>query len=167
MFCVINVTVALRPHLKEHQPMTKLVAFKLIVTLTFVQQIIFRILDGTHKLEPTNTLTWADLHVGIPCMLSCIEMVPICLLMVYSYPLTPYIHQRDTQAVEAGIAGQDIFARSYQGGPFGVWAWLAMLDPRETIEGFMFAFRIGGENKQVRKMASPAEYNPIVELGEI
>lgn len=146
--------------------MKKLVAFKLIVTLAFVQQIIFRILDATHALEPTDTLTWADLHVGIPCMLSCVEMVPICLLMLHAYPLKPYIHQRGTQAVEAGLPGRSDFPQSYQGGPLGVWAWLAMLNPRENIEGFMFAFRIGGKKTRVLKVSSPAEYNPLVGPGE-
>lgn len=105
-------------------------------------QLTFWILDIANALKPTPTLTYADLHMGIPSMLSCIEMVPICLLMAWAYPLSPYLLRRGRPpAAERGRATVDYPRSYYQGGPLSVWGLLAMLSPREHIEGLVFAFR--------------------------
>ncbi|KAK1763080.1 organic solute transporter Ostalpha-domain-containing protein, partial [Phialemonium atrogriseum] len=145
IFSVIAFAITLRPHLAGKKPLAKLIAFKLIVALSFVQDLTFWILDIAKALKPTSTLTYADLHMGIPSMLSCIEMVPICLLIAWVYPLSPYLlrcgRDRRTPAAERGRATVD-YPRSYQGGPLGVWGLLAILSPRENIECLVFAFRM-------------------------
>lgn len=98
---------------KEQRPMIKLLAFKLVVTLALLQQITFRILEGADALNSTDTLTYADLNVGIPSMLSCIEMVPISLVVVHAYPVTPYLLRRDTQTARAGQGGTKDCPGSY------------------------------------------------------
>lgn len=96
------------------------------------------ILTNTHSLNPTSKLTYADLHIGIPGLLSCIEMVPISVFLSWAYSVQPYLLGRGTD-IEVS-SGRAEISRSYQGGFFGVRAFLAMLNPRETVEGIIFAF---------------------------
>ena len=141
----------LKAHVREHKPMAKLVAFKLVVALNFIQtvrhvvagimhcadsQIIFLILDGTGALNPTASLTYADLHVGIPRMLPCIEMVFISVLLAWAYSAKPYLTQ-NRRGVEDARA-----PKSYQGGFLGIRAFLAAMNPMETIQGILFAVRL-------------------------
>lgn len=109
-------------------------------------QIIFMILQSTKSLNPTTTLTYADLHIGIPALLSCIEMVPISAFMAWAYSARPYILGRGADI--EGSSGYADIPRSYQGGPFGVRAFLAMLNPRETVEGIIFAFYMFTESNE-------------------
>ncbi|KAL7928272.1 organic solute transporter Ostalpha domain-containing protein [Trichoderma chlorosporum] len=128
----------LESKLAAHQPMLKLVAFKLIVFLSFVQSIIFMILQSTSSLNPTSKLTYADLHIGIPALLSCIEMVPISAFITWAYFVQPYLLGRGTDIERS--SGYANIPRAYQGGVLGARAFLAMLNPRETVEGIIFAF---------------------------
>ncbi|KAK1255080.1 hypothetical protein MKX08_009075 [Trichoderma sp. CBMAI-0020] len=134
---VLVFVKTLKSELAVHKPMLKLVAFKLIVFLSFVQSIIFLILQNTSSLNPTSKLTYADLHIGIPALLSCIEMVPISVFIAWAYSVQPYSLAR---ADIEGASGHTDIPRSYQGGFLGIRAFLAMLNPRETVEGIVFAF---------------------------
>lgn len=103
-----------------------------------VAQIIFLILQNTSSLNPTSKLTYADLHIGIPALLSCIEMVPISAFIAWAYSVQPYLLGRSVDI--EGSSGHADIPRSYQGGFLGIRAFLAMLNPRETVEGIIFAF---------------------------
>ncbi|KAK2746107.1 DUF300 domain-containing protein [Colletotrichum kahawae] len=88
---VIRFYMQLRGHLAHHQPLAKVLAFKLVVSLTFLENIIFWILRDVGALNPTAMLTWADLNIGIPSMLICIEMFPLAIFFHYAYSHRPYI----------------------------------------------------------------------------
>lgn len=104
------------------------------------------ILTNTSALNPTAKLTYADLNIGIPAMLSCIEMVPISLLLVWAYSVQPYLIKRSqTHVMEAG--GPTALPRSYQGGFLGIRAFLAMFNPMETLEAIAFAFKMATEGQ--------------------
>ncbi|KAL7919637.1 organic solute transporter Ostalpha domain-containing protein [Trichoderma austrokoningii] len=135
---VLVFVKTLKSELAVHKPMVKLVAFKLIVFLSFVQSIIFLILQSTSSLNPTSKLTYADLHIGIPALLSCIEMVPISAFIAWAYSVQPYLLGRGADTER--LSGPTDIPKSYQGGFLGVRAFLAMLNPRETVEGIVFAF---------------------------
>ena len=85
--------------------------------------------------------------MGIPSLLSCIEMVPISLFMAYSFPASPYL-MRSSGGHEAGN-GQH-HPKSYLGGFLGVKAFIAMWNPYELISAISFALRIVGEGKSGR-----------------
>ncbi|KAH8129881.1 hypothetical protein FP744_10006883 [Trichoderma asperellum] len=135
---VIVFVRTLQSELAVHKPMVKLVAFKLIVFLSFVQSIIFLILGNTSSLNPTSKLTYADLHIGLPALLSCIEMVPISVFLAWAYSVQPYLLGRVADMEDS--SGRAAIPRSYQGGFLGVRAFLAMLNPKETVEGIILAF---------------------------
>jgi len=135
---ILAFVLKMKTHLAEHKPMLKLVAFKAIVFLGFVQTIIFWILTDTNSLNGTSKLTYADLNMGIPSLLTCIEIVPIAFFLIYAYPVRPYLLGR-TGAVDME-SGRKNYQSSYQGGFLGIRAFLAILNPRELIEAIGFAF---------------------------
>lgn len=65
-------------------------------------------------------------------------MVPISAFIAWAYSVQPYLLGRGAD-IEGSSERADI-PRSYQGGFLGIRAFLAMLNPRETIEGIIFAF---------------------------
>ena len=136
----------LAKELAQFKPLWKLVIFKLVVFLGFIQGIIFTILRATKVLKPTDTLTYADTQIGLPTLLTCVEMVPISLLFHYAYSYRPYVIGAKIPLKPA--AHRDSMMpppSSYQGGFLGLRAWLAILNPMETIEGIVFAFRMYSE----------------------
>jgi hypothetical protein len=100
-------------------------------------------------LDPTNKLTYADLNVGIPNLLTCLEMVPLSLFFFYAYPWRPYLlsEQQKQFMNETGDSGVQ-FPGQYQGGPLGVWAWLGMFNPSEIVQAIAFAFSMMSEARR-------------------
>lgn len=125
------------PNLK---PIHKLVAIKLVVGLAFLQQILFWILQSVKALKPTDKLTYGDLHIGIPSLLSCVEMVPISLVIMWAYPVGPY-HLKSSNARRAERGEEHEYTpTSYQGGPLGIHAFLSLLNPSDVIKAIFVAF---------------------------
>lgn len=61
---VIRFYVALKSDIKKHATLQKIIAFKIIVGLTFFEALIFWILQDLHKLNATSKLTFADINIG-------------------------------------------------------------------------------------------------------
>ncbi|KAJ5149524.1 hypothetical protein N7448_001102 [Penicillium atrosanguineum] len=135
---------ALSTQLNSRQPLAKLLSFKLIVGLSFLERIIFTILRSKNALKPTSTLSYSDVNFGIPSMLICLQMVPFALFFPYSYRVSPYIN-----------------AGPYEGGFLGVRAWIGVLNPMEILRAIKFAFEMA---TQFRSKGEPAQYSN-VELG--
>lgn len=162
----VSVTIAVTSilvmflHLKKHiagrKPLAKLIVFKLVVGLSFVQGILFTILRDTNIMEPTEYLTYADIKVGIPTMVLCIEMVPMAILFHYAYSYRPYyLDQRQAVLQATGSpTGSQPPLGSYQGGFLGWRAILQAIDPRDYIHAFVFAFNVGTEMLQYRLQAN-------------
>ncbi|KAM3434357.1 hypothetical protein NHJ13734_006047 [Beauveria thailandica] len=143
---VLLVAIQLKTHMPDLNPMTKLIAIKLVVGLAFLQQILFWILQSTHVLKETDTLTYADLHYGIPSLLSCLEMVPISLIMFWAYPVGPYkLESLVARGAERGET-QHWAPTSYQGGFLGIRAFFSMLNPLNVIKATFAAFAISARD---------------------
>jgi hypothetical protein len=63
----------------------KLLCFKLIVFLQFVQRIVFRILGAAGALDGTRTLSWHDLNLGLQCAIITVEVALIGVAMLYFF----------------------------------------------------------------------------------
>lgn len=101
-------------------------------------------------LKESDTLTFADVHIGIPSMIICIETIPMALFFCYAYPYKVYLVTKDTKEVDGpnGPIAVD-FSKPYQGGPMGVHAWLSMLNPSDTMGAIVFAIKeIFGKDKK-------------------
>ncbi|KFX89728.1 hypothetical protein O988_08534 [Pseudogymnoascus sp. VKM F-3808] len=137
---VVFVALSIKPHMPQHRLIAKLLAAKIVVGLGFTQRIIIWILESTPVLNPTDKLTYADLNIGIPALLSCLEMVPISLLLIWAYPVGPYKYGPSGEACERQSGDRN--TRSYQGGFLGVRAFIAVVNPIETIKGVALAFEL-------------------------
>lgn len=81
-------------------------------------------------------------------MIICVQMVPVSLLVLYAYSTKPYEinsarlvstqeHENiDSDDNEEMISG---LKKRYQGGPWGLYAWAAYLNPLELIRDVMSA----------------------------
>ncbi|KAF4442354.1 hypothetical protein F53441_11782 [Fusarium austroafricanum] len=149
---IMQMYFLLKKDLAHHNPMLKLTAFKIVVGLTFIQGIIFTILRDQNVLKPTDTLTYADVHIGIPNLVVCLEMVPLAFFFMFAYPWKVYMHGygRGTfSAIEESNKPQ----MSYQGGPFGIYAWLAMWNPSDSIQAILFIVKRDDRNTSATPVA--------------
>ncbi|KAK2060047.1 hypothetical protein LY76DRAFT_645023 [Colletotrichum caudatum] len=155
---VIRFFMQLKSQLGEHRPIAKFMAFKLVVTLTFLENIIFWILRDTGSLKPTATLTEADVRIGIPSMLICLEMLPIAIFFHHAYSYRPYVIGSDR--VNRPLAGDhEAYApQTYSGGPGGVRALVEMWNPMEIVEAVVFGLRMKAE-EQMQKRTQKGWHN--------
>ncbi|KAJ6005225.1 hypothetical protein N7451_003169 [Penicillium sp. IBT 35674x] len=152
---VLSFYRTLKSHLASHRPLSKLLAFKLIVGLTFLERIIFTILHSTNVLKSTSTLSYADVNIGIPNLVICLQMVPFSIFFHYAYNVGPYILTHASQRYDP--KGQESAAGNYQkssevsishgyeGGPLGVRAWMGLFNPMEILRAIKFGLDMAQE----------------------
>ncbi|KAJ5654692.1 hypothetical protein N7490_001695 [Penicillium lividum] len=144
-FAVISVITfyrTLKSQLASHRPLSKLLAFKLI--------IIFTVLRSTNVLKSTSTLSYADVNIGIPNLVVCLQMVPFSIFFHYAYNVGPYklrnqnssYHPTVQEAAQEfhGKADQLAIPLHYEGGPLGVRAWIGLFNPMEICRAIKFGF---------------------------
>ncbi|KAJ5348392.1 Organic solute transporter Ost-alpha [Penicillium brevicompactum] len=152
----------MKGYMKEHHPLTKLLAFKFIVGLVFLEKILFLILTGTHVLVPTKTLTYVDVLIGLPTMVICVQMVPLCFLVLYAYRTKPYemsktqpiMRPQAYQAVSANGDEEALMRESlkrYQGGWMGWFAWINYLNPLNLCQDVIDAHRMISKARALQK----------------
>ncbi|KAI1749863.1 organic solute transporter Ostalpha-domain-containing protein [Xylaria castorea] len=78
------------PHFKARHPTTKILSFKAVVLLTFVQDIIFDILVNTHAFKNTETLRVKDFSIGIESLLICVEQCAVAIWFQWTFPAEEY-----------------------------------------------------------------------------
>jgi hypothetical protein len=79
-------------------------------------------------------------------------MVPISAFIAWAYSVQPYLLGRAIDTEES--SGLTNTARSYQGGFLGMRAFLSMLNPRETVEGIIFAFHMITESHETPRTSN-------------
>jgi len=92
-------------------------------------------------------MTYADLNLGLPTMIICLEMVPFSVFFHYAYSVRPYVFSRmPVSATDHPYdRPQDM---TYQGGFLGVRAWIAMLNPSEIIKAIIFAITMASDSRR-------------------
>ncbi|KAE9370035.1 hypothetical protein N431DRAFT_468121 [Stipitochalara longipes BDJ] len=142
---ILKFYMILKPQITRHAALSKLVAFKMIVGLTFIENIIFWILQDTHTLKPTAKLTFADVNIVIPALIICLQNVPLAIFFHYAYPHTPYLVTAESGA-------------KYYGGFCGWRGWVSIFNPMEVGRGFIFAFQMAAlQGKNHRDTNRPDE----------
>jgi len=128
--------------LKAYKILTKLIAFKLIVFLNFVQTALFNFLGGGH-VHPTAKFSYYDLTVGLPSALICLEMIFIAIFFHYAYTAGPYklFGERDFSRKTMGLSLS--LYKTYQGGPLGIKAILMAMNPVDIIRGILIGLSNG------------------------
>ncbi|KAF3770465.1 hypothetical protein M406DRAFT_247007 [Cryphonectria parasitica EP155] len=162
---VLQFYKALRSELSSHKPLAKLLAFKLLVFLNFVLQIIFMILNGISPspLAPTSQLSYSDMTVGIPMLINCLLMVPFSIFFHWAYDVTSYHLSHTPATAFAATVDNDLEEMRpvvgnanppqnrpirYQGGPLGIKAWVWVWNPMELIHAIVFSFTMFSESRK-------------------
>ncbi|RDW75725.1 hypothetical protein BP5796_06546 [Coleophoma crateriformis] len=113
----------MKPTLQPHKTMAKLISFKLIVFLNFLQTLVFSFLTSSSRLKPTAHLSASDISTGLPNLLLCLEILLFTPLFIYAYSSSPYIlrgHARSTPSAEYYMGGV--------GGLSALWDALNIVD---------------------------------------
>ena len=127
------------------------------------------ILHSTDALKETATMSYADVYIGLPTMIICIQMVPFAFFFNYAYSTKPYRLSNNTArygnsleylAVEENEAGRTYKSRQYQGGPLGLYAWLAFCNPLEFFREITSTYHMFRESRMrmVDPMTSQESY---------
>ncbi|MCJ1250706.1 hypothetical protein MMC30_007934 [Trapelia coarctata] len=107
IIAVMFFTKRLEHRLPGQRIMAKLIAFKVIILLDFIQGLAFSIAGA--RFGPTDKFAYVDMIVSIPAILICLEMVIFAFVFHFIYSFTPYVAENRA-------------ASAYQGGPFGIFA---------------------------------------------
>jgi hypothetical protein len=121
MYCLIQFYVQIKDDIRQHKPLLKITAIKLVIFLSFWQTIAISFLTSSGAVKATNHLQTPDIKVGIPALLLCIEMAFFAVFHIWSFSWKPYTIGSKEQMSEV-IAGEGVAKGSYQGGFLGLKA---------------------------------------------
>ncbi|KAF4541982.1 uncharacterized protein LTHEOB_8136 [Lasiodiplodia theobromae] len=74
-----------KAHMTVHKPLLKLLSFKLIVFIIFVQNLVFNFISIPDGLSADDTVAPRDIKYGLPAFLVCVEMVFFSLFFFFSF----------------------------------------------------------------------------------
>ncbi|KAI0549786.1 organic solute transporter Ostalpha-domain-containing protein [Xylaria curta] len=77
-------------HFKIRHPTSKILSFKAVVLLTFVQDIIFEILVSAHAFKNTNTVRVQDFSIGLESLLVCAEQCAVAIWFQWTFSAKEY-----------------------------------------------------------------------------
>jgi hypothetical protein len=124
----------LKEDLAPHKPFLKLLVIKLVTFLCFWQTFILSML-AKGPMKPTPTVSAVDMHVAIPSMLLCFEMMIFAVLLHWAFPWKPY-------DLSSQLRGPD-YVEHYAGNPHQ--AILAAMNPwdycKAAARGSRWLFR--------------------------
>ncbi|KAI9667002.1 MAG: hypothetical protein M1829_005609 [Trizodia sp. TS-e1964] len=135
MYCLIQFYVQLRTDLAAHKPLIKVVSIKLVIFLSFWQNLLISVITSTGILKPSERIAYADYKVGIPSLLLCIEMAIFSILHIFAFPWAPY-RVPIFQGIPDPGDGFTTNNKRYQGGFLGGRAYLDAFNPWDMVKAF-------------------------------
>ncbi|GAB7353523.1 hypothetical protein MBLNU459_g3966t1 [Dothideomycetes sp. NU459] len=139
MFCLIQFYLQLRSDLAEHRPFLKVLSIKLVIFFSFWQTLVISFLSSSSgPLQPTKKVSYADIQVGIPSMLLCIEMAIFAVMHLFAFPWREYDLSKEVylDPINAPGSGYSGPKPVYQGGWMGSRALLDTFNPWDIIKAF-------------------------------
>lgn len=128
---ILRFYARLKAHIGKHYCIRKLVVFKGVIGITTLQTLIFSILELEKELVPTKTVSYLDLTLGIPAMMTCCEMLIFSCLFLWPFWPSPYLPSSD-MATEIG------YVRRY-----GFWsAMWEVVNVWDIISGVFFRYKL-------------------------
>jgi hypothetical protein len=121
MYCLIQFYVQIKDDIRQHKPLLKITAIKLVIFLSFWQTIAISFLTSAGAIKSTNHLQTPDIKVGIPAFLLCVEMAFFAVFHIWSFSWKPYTIGSREQMSEV-VAGEGHSKAQYQGGFLGMKA---------------------------------------------
>ncbi|KAF1927384.1 DUF300-domain-containing protein [Didymella exigua CBS 183.55] len=139
MYCVIQFYIQLKEDLAPHRPFLKVLCIKLVIFFCFWQSWIISLLTAEGgPLKATAQIAGPDLRIGIPSMLTCVEMAIFALLHVFAFPWKPY-DLKYQSPLDTTIDGYSAQPTKYASGP--ARALLDALNPWDIIKACGRGFR--------------------------
>ncbi|KAK4507406.1 hypothetical protein PRZ48_001141 [Zasmidium cellare] len=80
----------MKNRMKVRRGLAKLVCFKLIVFLRFIQSTVFSILLDHNVIKASDTFTYDDILYGLENCITCVEMAILAIGFWYAYSATEY-----------------------------------------------------------------------------
>ncbi|KAI9746744.1 MAG: hypothetical protein M1818_000459 [Claussenomyces sp. TS43310] len=141
MYCLIQFYIQMRFDLAEHRPFLKVLAIKLVIFLSFWQDIVISILTSKtiNLVHASSTMAYPDISVGIPSLLLCVEMAIFSILHLFAFPYRPYTSSR-LPAKAYPISTNDPSYPGFneigpkQGGFLGLSAFLDAMNPWDLVK---------------------------------
>ncbi|KXT06497.1 hypothetical protein AC578_6076 [Pseudocercospora eumusae] len=90
VLAIIRFYGRIKNRIKVRRGLAKLVCFKLIVALRFLQSLIFSILLDHDVIKTSDTFGYNDILYGLESCITCAEMVVLSLGFWYAYSSTEY-----------------------------------------------------------------------------
>lgn len=117
------------------------------------------VLDSSGTLKPSDTMTYADINIGLPTLIICLQVVPFAFFFYHAYSIKPYT-TLNASVKDTGDSQQFLnivdseagshFVKRYQGGPFGIHAWLALFNPMEFFQDIKSTFDMFRDSKMMQ-----------------
>ncbi|KAI9793678.1 MAG: hypothetical protein M1816_007573 [Peltula sp. TS41687] len=108
MYSLIQFYMQLKIQLSHHRPFLKLLSIKLVIFFSFWQTLMISLLTSTHVLRPSSKISYADIKVGFPSLLICIEMAIFSVLHLWAFTWREYETSKVAafyEGVQAGYGG--------------------------------------------------------------
>jgi hypothetical protein len=139
MYCVVQFYIQLKEDLAPHRPFLKVLCIKLVIFFCFWQSWIISLLTAEGgPLKATDQIAGPDLRIGIPSMLTCVEMAIFAILHLFAFPWKPY-DLKNQSPLDTTIDGYSVQPKNYASGP--ARALLDALNPWDIIKACGRGFR--------------------------
>jgi hypothetical protein len=136
MYCLIQFYVQLKNDLAHHRPFLKVLCIKLVIFFCFWQSIVISFLSSgdSPTIKASNKVALADIKIGIPAMLVCVEMSIFAVMHLFAFPWKPYdlANQRPYEVSEE-------LPKRYAYG--AIRAILAAMNPWDIVKAIGRGFR--------------------------
>ncbi|KUJ09035.1 DUF300-domain-containing protein [Mollisia scopiformis] len=142
---VLRFYKSMKTRVDKRKPMAKLLAFKGIVGLTWLQNIVFSFLSSEGDLHPSSKLTYKDLTIAIPNLVVAFEMILFSLAFLHVFRTSEYNLKK----------GSTLGHGSYYGGVIGLGAVIQALNITDVVKAIIGAIsggRSGGRNYPATKV---------------
>ena len=120
MYCIIQFYIQIKTDIAIHKPLLKVLAIKLVIFLSFWQEILISFLTSTGLIKPSEKFQTPDIKVGIPAFLLCVEMAFFAFFHFFAFSWVPYTPKSVIYQSELA-AGEDAEVH-YKGGFLGLKA---------------------------------------------
>ena len=152
MYCLIQFYIQLKDDLREHQPLLKVAAIKLVIFLSFWQNIMISVLTGTGAIKKSPRIAQPDIKIGIPSLLLCIEMAIFSVFHLWAFPWKVYdVRRSAVVAAESAPGFLPDPKTAYRGGHFGTRALMDAFNPWDLIKAIGRGFKWAAVGRRTRE----------------
>ena len=167
VLALISLFMFLRRHIRQlivHDPkiVGKLACFKLIVAVQFIQRIVLSILTQANVLNPTATMSYDDLNLGLGAFLTTIEATLIGLAMVWYYWHGQFRHEQQVESNKHSMLVAHGVQNEQKISPLkAIWSIINLTD---VFQGIFRAIKAHAQRRRGGQMQTYQQYQQSAEV---